>query len=240
MKKLIVLQHIEREGPGLFAKVAKQKGFEINIFRLDQGAKLPELNKDDLVVIMGGPMSVNDINKSKYHWLKKEVEFIKKALERGLKVIGICLGAQLMAYACGGKVTKLKKGFPLKESPEIGWEAIYSSKINNDILQDFFKEPKFVLHWHSERIILPSCAKLIASSKYCTEQLFKLNNSSYGLQFHIETNDEIVKKWIREDKEFIRFSLGEKGPEEIRKQNDIYSPLTLKWRISLIKKLIEI
>lgn len=240
MKKLIVLQHIEREGPGLFAQVAKQRGFEINIFRLDQGAKFPKLNRDDLLIIMGGPMGVHDINTSKYPWLKKEVEFIKKAIERGLKIIGICLGAQLMAYACGGEVSKLKKGSPLKESPEIGWDTIYHSKNNNDILQGFFKEPKFVLHWHSDRIILPSCAKLIASSKYCKEQLFKLNNSSYGLQFHIETSDEMVKKWIREDKKFIRFSLGEKGPEEIRKQNDIYSPLTLKWRISLIKKLIEI
>ena len=82
MKRLLVLQHLEIEGPGLFYQIAKEREMNIEIIRLDQGDGLPKTNKDDLLLIMGGPMGVKDIGNTKYPWLKKESDFIKSELKK--------------------------------------------------------------------------------------------------------------------------------------------------------------
>ena len=82
MKRLLVLQHLEIEGPGLFYQIAKEREMNIEIIRLDQGDELPKTNKDDLLLIMGGPMGVKDIGSTKYPWLKKESDFIKSELKK--------------------------------------------------------------------------------------------------------------------------------------------------------------
>ena len=126
MKKLFVLQNIEREGPGLFLKIAKENGFIPEIYNLSLGEKLPEAKKEDLILIMGGPMSVRDVNNEKYFWLKEETEFIKKAIENQISIIGVCLGAQLIAHILGGKIERLKDEFNKVNKPELGWSEISS------------------------------------------------------------------------------------------------------------------
>ena len=240
MKRLVVLQHIEREGPELFASIAEEKGYRVKIYRLDNGDDLPKLEKNDLLLIMGGPMGVNQINEE-YPWLKEEIKLIKKSLKQNISIIGICLGAQLLAYACGGKIEKLKRNSSSRFLAEIGWAPIHS--LENDIddeLKNIIKDLMYVLHWHGDRIILPPNAKLIASSQYCKEQLFKINERSYGLQFHIETNYEMIEKWICEDKDFISLALGHNGQSILKEENKIYSNSTLSKRISFINKLIDI
>ena len=120
MKKILVLQHIEREGPGLFLKIAEEKGFLPEIYNLSLGEKLPEAKKEDLILIMGGPMSVRDITNEKYFWLIEETEFIKSAIENKISIIGVCLGAQLIAHILGGKIVRLKDEFNKENKPEIG------------------------------------------------------------------------------------------------------------------------
>ena len=108
MKRLLVLQHLEIEGPGLFEQIAKEKDLKIKIIRLDKKDTLPKTKKGDLILIMGGPMGVKDIGSERYPWLKIEREFIKRELETNRPIIGICLGAQLLASAAGGDVEILK------------------------------------------------------------------------------------------------------------------------------------
>jgi len=238
MKTLHVLQHLEREGPGLFSGVAEEKGFITKIYRIDLGDKLPVAKKNDLILILGGPMGLEDISSGKFPWLKDEVNLIKKSMKDNIGILGICLGSQLLAYASGGKIEKLLGGKPLKPMPEVGWSEILVNKESkyNQIL----KEPLYGLHWHSDRIILPTNAELIASSKRCKEQLFKISDSCFGIQFHIEYEDKMVKKWIKEDYKFINNALGPEGQKILLKQNVLYGNKTINQRKIVINKLIDL
>ena len=191
MRVFHILQHVEREGPGLFKGIAEQKGFLIKIYRIDLGDNLPIVKKDDLILILGGPMGLEDISSGKFLWLNDEVDLIKKSIKDNIGILGVCLGAQLLAYAAGGKIEKLLGGQPLKVMPEVGWSEILVN--NRSKYNQIFKEPLYGLHWHSDRVILPPNADLIASSKRCKEQLFKISDYSFGIQFHVEYDNKMVK-----------------------------------------------
>ena len=240
MKKLLVLKNIKREGPGLFLKIAKEKGFIPEIYNLSLGEKLPEAKKDDLVLIMGGPMSVRDVNNKKYFWLREESKFIKTAIDNQISIIGVCLGAQLLAYISGGKIERLKDEFNKGNKPELGWSEISSIDENsNEGKSLIIKEPLKVLHWHGDRIILPPHAELLASSARCREQFFKIGKCVYGLQFHVEIEGLMTDDWIKNDKKFIISALGEKGQEILKNQCNEFESITLNSRILFIKKLFN-
>ena len=240
MKKLLVLKNIEREGPGLFLNIAKEKGFLPEIYNLSLGEKLPEVKKEDLILIMGGPMSVRDLNNKKYYWLREETAFIKRAIENKISIIGVCLGAQLIAHILGGKIERLKDEFNKGNKPELGWSDISSinGKSNDDISLRL-KEPLKVLHWHGDRIILPPQAELLASSLRCNEQLFKVGDYIYGLQFHVETEGVMTEDWIEKDKKFIISTLGENGQNILKKQCKDNESNSHNARVLFIKKLFN-
>ena len=239
IRRLLVLQHLEIEGPGLFEQFAKEKNLKIEIIRLDNKNALPQTKNGDLILIMGGPMGVKDIGSDRYPWLKLERDFIKKELENERPIIGVCLGAQLLASAAGGDVEILKYGSSAKALPEIGWSQIFINKSNKDF-KEFFEEPFHVLHWHGDRILLPNKAVLIARSHRCKEQFFRIGRFAYGLQFHIETTHKMIDKWIKEDEEFICKGLGSNGQEILREENKKYSDKTLLKRKLFINKLFEL
>ena len=239
LNRLLVLQHLEIEGPGLFKKIAEERNLTIEIIRLDKKDNLPETKEGDLILIMGGPMGVKDIGSDKYSWLELERDFIRRELENKRPIIGVCLGAQLIASAAGGDVEILKYGYPLKELPEIGWSQIFIDKSNSDF-KAIFEDPFYVLHWHGDRILLPNKAVLIASSARCKEQFFRIGDYAYGLQFHIETTEAMINKWIKEDKEFVFKGLGSNGQEILREENKKYGDKTFLKRKLLINKLFEL
>ena len=239
IKRLLVLQHLEIEGPGLFKQFAEERDLKIEIIRLDKKDNLPKTKKGDLILIMGGPMGVKDIGSDKYSWLKLERDFIRRELDNKRPIIGVCLGAQLIASAAGGDVEILKYGYPPKELPEIGWSQIFIDKSNKDF-KALFEEPFHVLHWHGDRILLPEKAVLIASSARCKEQFFRIGNFAYGLQSHIETTGRMINNWIKEDKEFVLKGLGSNGQEILKEENKKYIDKTFSKRKLLISKLFEL
>ncbi len=238
-KRLLVLQHVEIEGPGLFKKFGEERDLKIEIIRLDKKDNLPQTKEGDLILIMGGPMGVKDIGSDKYSWLKLERDFIRRELENERPIIGVCLGAQLLANAAGGDIEILKYGYPPKELPEIGWSQIFFNKSNSDF-KALFEDPFHVLHWHGDRILLPNKAVLIASSPRCKEQFFRIGDFAYGLQFHIETTGAMINKWIKEDKEFVFKGLGSNGQEILREENKTYDDKTFLKRKLFINKLFEL
>jgi GMP synthase-like glutamine amidotransferase len=139
---------------------------------------LPLLADIDLLIILGGPMSVND--EVKFPWLVEEKEFIRQAIAGGKPILGICLGAQLIANALGAKV------YP-NAVKEIGWFPITGrdDNANSDLFQ--FPASTEVFHWHGETFDLPPGAQLIASSQACQNQAFQIGRSIIGLQCHLET-----------------------------------------------------
>ncbi len=242
MRRLLVLQHLEREGPGLFVALAEDRGFKVTTFRLDLGDSLPEPSKGDLILVLGGPMGIRDIGNSTFPWLIKEVALIKEALMQKVGIIGICLGAQLLAYAVGGDVEVLLEGTSYNHPlAEIGWDTISSDGCEKDNkLSKFLKNPFSVLHWHGDRILLPSKAELIASSSRCKEQLFKIGSLAYGIQFHVEIENEMVNRWIEEDKRFIYSALGKDGQSILQKQQKEYGDKTLVARLNFLNILIDL
>ena len=241
MSRLLVLQHLEREGPGLFVKLAEERGFSVCIFRLDLEDSLPDLRKGDLLLVLGGPMGIRDIGTSSYPWLIKEVDLIKEALNQGIGIIGVCLGAQLLAYADGGDVELLQEEVSHQPLAEVGWDDVfpqtleYKSKLTT-LLSNLF----LVLHWHGDRIILPKTAELIASSCRCKEQLFSIGSFAYGVQFHVEIDDEMVYRWIKEDKKFISSALGADGQYILKQQQKELGHKTLESRLEFLKILFDL
>ncbi|WP_320677288.1 type 1 glutamine amidotransferase [Prochlorococcus sp. MIT 1300] len=240
MSRLLVLQHLCREGPGLFATVALERAMTIRIVRLDQGESFPKLEPGDLLLVLGGSMGIRDKNDPKYFWMLHELDFIKEALSKRIAIVGVCLGAQLLAHVEGGKVESLLDRSSLKLKPEVGWGAIYASgRSIQDSENILFKSPFNVLHWHGDRIILPPSAELLASSKRCKEQLFKIGANAYGLQFHVEIEDQMFEQWIKEDPDFIRAGLGLDAELTLRKQQKEYGQQTLNTRFAFIRKLFQ-
>ena len=241
MSRLLVLQHIEREGPGLFLQIAREKGFNVCICRLYLGESLPVLNTGDLLLVLGGPMGIRDIGNPSFPWLNKEVDLIKEALNQEIGIIGVCLGAQLLAYAAGGDVEVLEAGIPPQPLAEIGWQTICSNvfKKDNKIIT-LLANPFPVLHWHGDRILLPTFAELIASSSRCKEQLFQIGSLAYGIQFHVEIDNEMVNRWIEEDKDFVLSALGVDGQSILKKQQKEYGNKTLEARLVFLNTLIDL
>ncbi len=241
MPRIIVIKHIDREGPGLIESIAKQKGLKINTYRIYRGDSLPTILYGDLIVIMGGPMGLSDIKKTNFEWMSEEINFIRQAVKKDIPVLGICLGAQLLAYAMGGRTKKLINNETLQPTAEIGWSDItFSAQIRNNPKNNIGLNPVSVLHWHSDRIILPLNSKLIASSESCKEQIFILNNSSIGIQCHLEVTNQMVLRWIKEDKGFIIKALGEQGQELLLRQQKIYGDQSEKERIRILNDIIDI
>ena len=241
MSRLLVLQHLEREGPGLFGQIAKQRGFKVVTFRLDLGDSLPELRDGDLLLVLGGDMGIRDIGNPTYPWLIKEINLIKEALNQKIGIIGICLGAQLLSYAAGGDIEVLQEKRSHQPLAEIGWQTIFPHTLTkHNKLTTLLNKPFPVLHWHEDRILLPARAKLLASSSRCEEQLFKIGSSAYGIQFHIEIDNEMVNRWIEEDNKFISSALGKYGHSILKKQQNEYGDKTLEARLEFLNILIDL
>ena len=241
MSRLLVLQHLEREGPGLFVQIAEEKGISVCIFRLDLGDSLPKLRNGDVLLVLGGPMGIRDIENPDFPWLNKEVDLIKEALNKEIGVIGVCLGAQLLAYAAGGDVEVLVDGISRKPLAEIGWHSVSSDVFEKkNKFKTILGKPFPVLHWHGDRILLPTTAEIIASSRRCKEQLFQIGSLAYGLQFHVEIDRDMVNRWIDEDKEFISSALGINGQSSLKRQQKEYGQKTLEARLKFINILIDL
>jgi GMP synthase-like glutamine amidotransferase len=149
---------------------------------------LPSVEDIDLLVILGGPMSVND--EADLTWLVAEKRFIRQAIEKEKAVVGICLGAQLIASATGARV------YPNKEK-EIGWFPV-SSALSGGARRLFaFPPQSLVFHWHGETFDLPSGAVRLARSIACENQAFQLGRRVIGLQFHLETTPESARDIVR-------------------------------------------
>ena len=187
------LQHVPFEGLGMFKDWIREKNIQHTSTQLYKNEPLPAIDDFDILLVFGGPMSVHD--EVDFFWLKKEKEFILKAIQSNKKVIGICLGAQLIAHVLGAKVYKNK-------NKEIGYFTLQkpinvAHPISNlaHQIQDLFHE-KTVFHWHGETFDLPANAIHLAYTNACVNQAFLYNNNVLALQFHIEMDATSIHQII--------------------------------------------
>jgi len=190
MAQLLVIQHVPHERLGTFEPAFRQAGCSPTILNAyDPRASWPRLSEVDGVVVMGGPMSV--YQQAKYPFLTKEVQLLREALGARLPILGVCLGAQLLAVALGARVTKAAR-------KEIGWYPVMREpEAEGDLLFEPFGQTETVFQWHGDTFALPKGAVRLASSPLCSEQAFRYRGTVYGLQFHLEVTEAMVRAWMR-------------------------------------------
>jgi GMP synthase-like glutamine amidotransferase len=177
--KVHVLQHVPFEDIGGMADWLAGQGAEIGYTRFYENNALPDPAGLDLVIAMGGPMSVND--EAELPWLVAEKAFVRAVEACGVPMLGVCLGAQLIANALGARVYRN----PVKE---IGWFPVRAEEVAADVFH--FPAEARVFHWHGETFDLPAGAVRLARSAVCENQAFQLGRNVVGLQFHLETTPE--------------------------------------------------
>jgi GMP synthase-like glutamine amidotransferase len=177
MRHAHYLQHVPFEGLGSIEAWLLANAFTITVTRLFLDETPPEPDDIDLLIIMGGPMSVHD--EVEHPWLITEKACIRRCIDRQIPILGICLGAQLLAECLGGRVVT-------GMHQEIGWFPIRSTEAG----QAFFPKELLVFHWHGETIELPPQATLLANSEACHNQAFLFGDRILGLQCHLETTPE--------------------------------------------------
>jgi len=182
------IQHVVFEGLGAMQPYLLDKGHKLSATHLYAGESLPSVDTFDWLIVMGGPMGIYDY--AAYPWLKAEKTFIKQAIGAGKTVLGVCLGAQLIADVMGKQVYGGKH-------KEIGWFDIHKSpELQGTILDDVFPQSLQVFHWHGDMFDVPEGAQALASSAACPNQGFIFEDRVVGFQFHLETTFESASALI--------------------------------------------
>ncbi|MFQ5982133.1 MAG: type 1 glutamine amidotransferase [Woeseiaceae bacterium] len=213
--KVLVFQHVPFEPLGTLDPLLKHAGFRIRYvnFARDPG-QVPTLDGYSALIVLGGPMNVDQVHD--YPNLAIEVSLISEALERGVSVLGICLGAQLLARALGSPVRP-------DHAREIGWYDVdLTADGKADPVLSAFGTRQQVFQWHEDAIELPAGAVHLASSKACEVQAFRFGDSAYGFQFHLEVDGSLIERWL--DRAGYQPLLQEMSetvdPEQIREQTN--------------------
>jgi len=187
---VLAFRHVPFEDAGLIAPALEARGIELVYADAYRDAEAhPDWHSAAGLLFMGGPMSAND----GLPFIRREIAIIEAAVAAGRPVLGICLGAQLLARALGARVYRN----PVKE---IGWGPVYwTQAAARDRLFGGLRSPETVFHWHGETFDLPPGAEWLAWSDACRNQAFRAGSNAYGLQFHLEVTPDIIAAWCRED-----------------------------------------
>ena len=180
--RMAVLQHVEFEGPAAVADWAVARGFPLRLFHLHRDPTLPSLADFDMLTVMGGPMSAN--HEARLGWLGPEIALVREATASDKTVLGICLGAQIIAKALGGRV------YP-GSAKEIGWFPV--QRTGSHLFFDEVPDSFTPFHWHGETFDLPREAMTLAMSKITKTQAFAVGRRVLGLQFHMEATEASVQ-----------------------------------------------
>lgn len=197
---IAIIKNIKTEGPGNIEDYFIEQEIPYKVFEAEEGEIPSTLENYRGLIIMGGPMGVYEMET--YHHLKVVSRLIREAINRNLKVLGICLGAQLIAHTLGAKVFK-------GPSQEIGWQYINLTEegLRDPIMLSFAKHPSVgdiwrrfkVFHWHGDTFELPLGAVHLARSTMYENQAFRYKDNVYSFQFHIEINKKMLDEWLEGD-----------------------------------------
>jgi GMP synthase-like glutamine amidotransferase len=248
MSRAIVLQHVPFETPGRIVTVFRDFGIPLEVRHLYKGDEVPaDLDELRVLIVLGGPMGVRDVGSEIYPFLAAEVELLKRMIAADRAVLGICLGAQLIAHAAGAKVyPNTKPGAKPEEPPipmpEIGWGPVnfpFPGGTEPIVMGLMENAPMF--HWHFDTFDLPRLPgpanpppppapppptgnSLLSSTRTCKNQAFRFKTRIFGFQYHLEYTPKEIDALIVNDKTSWMTALGEGGDRKIREDTPQYYP----------------
>lgn len=214
MREALILQHVGHEDCGLLAPLLSACGLAIHDVRLDRGEPVPPSARGVLWVVMGGPMGVGDLGDPRYPFLEPEADAIRARLAAQQPMLGICLGAQLIAHAAGAAVYP-NRGPGGQLVREVGWGPVDFAAVADEPSLLGLGSREVLLHWHGDTFDLPALSVHLASTPRCANQAFRLGRHAYALQFHPEVPGERVDLWCAEDADYVLGALGPQGASEI-------------------------
>ncbi len=215
-KRICIIRHITREGPGRFHGLIKKRGLDIHQYDLSQSLTLPDPAQYDGVLVMGGPQSANDTDER----MTVMRDFVSGVLDSGTPYIGICLGMQLLVKAAGGQVVKSpRKEIGFFDPQKRPYENILTREGKKDPLLRGLADRFPVFHLHGETVVLTPEIGLLATAPQCPNQIIRVNQTAYGLQGHPELNASMLDIWLREEP-----WLRESDPGEIKRQYRTLEP----------------
>jgi GMP synthase (glutamine-hydrolysing) len=190
MRKILVCQHVGYEILGTLNPLFKEHGFRIRYVNFGRFPEMtPGVAGYDGMILLGGPMNVDQMEK--YPHLAHEIRMIEEGLQREIPILGICLGAQLIAKALGAEVGRNRE-------KEIGWyDLSLTPEGKTDPVFQHFHNPEKVFQWHGDTFTIPRGAVCLATSSTCANQAFRYGDKVYGLQFHLEVDQPMIERWLQ-------------------------------------------
>jgi len=213
--KLLVFQHVAFEILGTLNPLLKDAGFRIRYVNFGRHPDTePDIDSYHGLVVLGGPMNVDQTDRHPH--LETEVRLIERAMQRKIPILGVCLGAQLIAKALGAKITR-------SPEKEIGWYPVSPTRAGmEDPLLRHFGACEQIFQWHGDTFEIPGGAVHLARSPGCPNQAFRYADNIYGFQFHMEVDPSLIDRWLRisaHQKELHALK-GDLGSDEIRRHTE--------------------
>lgn len=219
MRRALVIQHLACEGPARLVPLLERRGFAIDTCHAFDGQAVPTSLTHDLLVVMGGSMGVGDIGDPKYPFLAAEAALLKSALSHNQPILGICLGAQLLAHAAGAVVQPNRKdGIIVRE---VGWAPVDFLGADHRPELVGIRPRETMLHWHGDTFAIPKGALHLASTPDCANQLFRLPRQ-VGIQFHPEIDAQSIAEWVRLDGDYVTLANGPQGKTRVLADTERY------------------
>lgn len=215
-KKALVIQQVAHEGLGIIGRALLSASIKPDFINIHAGQKAPRSIKGYCaLIVMGGPMGVYETED--YPFIKDELRLIEGALKDKVPTLGVCLGAQLLAHAAGGRVYKGR-------AKEIGWYDVEltPSGLTDKLLLGLPAKMK-VFQWHGDTFDVPAGAVNLASSPLFENQLIRVGENAYGVQFHLEVTGGMVEEWIAIGRDELK-ALKEIDPKKILKDTPVMLP----------------
>ena len=190
MRKILVFQHVAAEPLGHLDALLRDVGIRIRYVNFGREPHAqPDVRRYDGLVVLGGPMNVDQADQMPH--LRYEMSAIQEAVAAGRPMLGICLGAQLLAAATGGVVHP-------NPVPEIGWYRLHARNAAHDdpLFRHFERQPHHVFQWHAYTFAPPPGAVPLAWTRNCRNQAYRLGERAWGLQFHLEADGALIARWL--------------------------------------------